>query len=54
MCISKQPSDLSLLVEVVSCLDLRAGVGLDLSADPYVKVLMGKEEVHKTEYVANK
>lgn len=44
------PPDTSLLLEVVSCQGLPAS---DLtSSDPYVKVMVGKREVHKTKHIS--
>jgi len=47
------PSDTTLLVEVVSCKNLRTDMGLDWTVDPFVEVHMGEEEIHKTETIAN-
>jgi len=47
------PTDTTLLVEVVSCKDLRPGIGLDLSVDPFVVVFEGENEVHRTESLMN-
>jgi Ca2+-dependent lipid-binding protein len=45
-------SDLSLLVEIVSCQNL---IIADInSSDPYVKVKMGDKDVHTTKYINNK
>jgi len=45
--------DTTLVIEVVSCKDLRPGVGLDLTVDPFVVVFEGDEEVHRTEALTN-
>lgn len=48
------PTDTTLVIEVVSCKDLRPGIGLDLSVDPFVVVFDGDDEVHQTEALYNK
>ena len=43
--------DSSLLIEIVSCEDL---IKADRNtSDPYVKVMMGEKEVHKTKNIPN-
>ena len=42
--------DKELFIEIVSCRDLLAADKSGLS-DPYVKILMGKKELHKTQHV---
>ena len=41
---------ISLLVEIVSCWDIPAGDANGLS-DPYVVVMMGEEQIHKTSVI---
>jgi Ca2+-dependent lipid-binding protein len=47
------PSDLSLLIEIVSCQNL-IQADVDGGSDPYVKVKLGDKDVHKTKYISNK
>ena len=41
--------ELSLNIQILSCSNLL--VGDTVSSDPYVTVLIGKEELHKTKHV---
>eukprot|EP00980_Cylindrotheca_fusiformis_P028587 scaffold22613_cov126-Cylindrotheca_fusiformis.AAC.7 len=47
-------SQTMVFVEMKRLHDLRNGVGMDLSADPFVQVIMDKEMVHETEVISNK
>jgi len=45
-------SDLSLLIEIVSCQNL-IQADVDGGSDPYVKVKLGDKDIHKTQYISN-
>ena len=49
--VQPQPGDrMKLIVEIMSCQNLLAG-DKSGSSDPFVKVMMGKKQIHKTKHI---